>query len=179
MNEQLEVLLAEDHESLGKLFTELDGELTNANVIRGIELLDLFWAKLAVHVRAENLHLFPALSNVPNLLLTARDGLPTYEQAQNVLTRLRSDHDFFMKELALAIKAMREMAAREFTSVNEVELLRIRLTVIKGRLDDHNAIEEEEVYVWPSLLFDDRTTAAISERVQHELQNLPPRFAQI
>ena len=71
---------------------------------RAFELLDLFWARLAIHIRAENLHLFPALANAPASRFTGKGGLPTRDEAHNVLLQLRSDHDFFMKELAEMIK---------------------------------------------------------------------------
>ena len=60
MKNPVESLLEDDHESLGQLLTELDGELAKHNFPRAFELLDLFWARLAIHIRAENLHLFPA-----------------------------------------------------------------------------------------------------------------------
>src|SRR6185436_15563538 len=63
MKNPIKSLLEDDHESLGQLLTELDGELANHNFPHAFELLDLFWARLAIHIRAENLHLFPALDN--------------------------------------------------------------------------------------------------------------------
>ncbi|HEY3025585.1 MAG TPA: hemerythrin domain-containing protein [Pyrinomonadaceae bacterium] len=170
-------LLENDHESLGQLLTELDAQLAKPNIARAFELLDLFWARLAVHIRAENLHLFPALANAPASLFTGRDGLPTSEEAQVVLMRLRSDHDVFMKELALTIKAMGEMAGSQEAHFEEIEVLRQRLTIIKKRLEAHNLLEEEQAYVWPSTLFDERTMADLCDRLRHELENLPPRFA--
>ena len=65
MNNSVESLLEDDHAALGELLAELDSELAKPNFVRGFELLDLFWARLAVHIRAENLHLFPALANAP------------------------------------------------------------------------------------------------------------------
>jgi len=172
-----ECLLEDDHASLGQLLTELDAELSKPNIASAFELLDLFWARLAVHIRAENLHLFPALANAPASRFTGKDGLPTSEEVQTVLGRLRSDHDFFMKELALMIKAMREIAGRQQARVEEVEELRQRLANVKERLETHNTMEEERVYTWPSLLFDEKTIAALRDGLRHELENLPPRFA--
>jgi iron-sulfur cluster repair protein YtfE (RIC family) len=111
MKNPVESLLEDDHESLGQLLTELDGELAKHNFSRAFELLDLFWARLAIHIRAENLHLFPALANARASLFTGKGGLPTRDEAHNVLLQLRSDHDFFMKELAEMIKSARGIRA--------------------------------------------------------------------
>lgn len=53
--------LARDHGELDLLFAELRVAF-EAGDIREIHLrLDLFWARLAVHIRAEHLQLFPAI----------------------------------------------------------------------------------------------------------------------
>lgn len=177
MNNPVESLLETDHESLARLFAELDTELAKPNIARAFELLDLFWARLAVHIRAENLHLFPALVNAPASLFTGRDGLPTSEEAHELLSRLRGDHNFFMKELAQMMKTARELHAGQGEGFKEAEELKQRLAGIMERLDSHNRLEEKRVYLWPSLLFDEKTVATLSDRLQHELDNAPPRFA--
>jgi len=177
MKNSVESLLETDHESLAHLLTELDAELAKANMARTFELLDLFWARLAVHIRAENLHLFPTLANAPASLFSGRGSLPTSEEVQSVLAHLRSDHDFFMKELALIIKAMRRISASQPASVEEVGELRQHLTIIAKRLETHNRLEEKRAYTWPTLLFDEQELATLRARIAHELENLPPRFA--
>lgn len=176
MKNPVEALLEEDHASLGELLTELDAALVRANIVRSFELLDLFWARLAIHIRAENLHLFPALTNAPASLFTGRDNLPTIEERQTVLACLRSDHDFFMKELALMIKVMRKIAGSQEAHLEEIKDLRQRLTTIAKRLEAHNLLEEEQAYVWPSLLLDAQTMVDLRRDLRHELENLPPRF---
>ena len=158
---------------------ELDEELATNNFPRAFELLDLFWARLAIHIRAENLHLFLALANAPASLFTGTGGLPTRDEAHNLLLQLRSDHDFFMKELAKIIKRARGIRVGQAEDFNVVEELRRRLVVIGKRLEAHNRLEEEHVYTWPSLLFDEQMMAKLCERLRHELENLPPRFANI
>lgn len=177
MKNPVESLLKDDHALLGQLLTELDAELPKPNIARAFELLDLFWARLAVHIRAENLHLFPALANVPALRFTGKGGLPTSEEMQNVLARLGSDHDFFMKELAQMIKVMREIAGSQQARLEEVEDLQQRLATIAKRLKAHNLLEEKQAYAWPSLLFVEQELAALRTRIAHELESLPPRFA--
>jgi len=176
MKNSVESLLEGDHESLGQLLTELDLALTDVNVSRSFELLDLFWARLAVHIRAENLHLFPALANAPPSLFTGKDGLPTPDDAQKVLEHLRADHNFFMKELAEMIRVMRDMAANQRANSEEVDDLRKRLMKITSRLEAHNELEETQAYGWVGLLFDAQTIADLGKRIQHELENLPPRL---
>jgi iron-sulfur cluster repair protein YtfE (RIC family) len=177
MKNPVESLLEDDHALLGQLLTELDAELSKPNIARAFELLDLFWARLAVHIRAENLHLFPALANAPASLFTGRDPLPASEEVHKVLARLRSDHDFFMKELAREIKAMREIAGSPEAHLEELEVLRQRLANVRERLEAHNLLEEKQAYVWPSMLFDEQTSADLCDQLRHELENLPPRFA--
>ena len=135
MKPSIASLLEDDHESLAQLLAELDAELAGPNIARAFELLDLFWARLAVHIRAENLHLFPAIANAPASLLTGKGSLPTIEEAHDLLLRLGSDHDFFMKELAQAIKVMREISGNQQASVKDIEHVGQRLTVIKERLE--------------------------------------------
>jgi hypothetical protein len=177
MKDPVEVLLEDDHESLGQLLTELDAEMAKPNIARAFELLDLFWARLAVHIRAEHLHLFPALTEAPASRFTGEGGLPTFEEAQSILARLRSDHDVFMRELALMMKAMGAMIGNQLANVEEVEDWRQRLAKIADRLEAHNLLEEHQAYTWPTLLFDQPKLAALLARIAHELKNLPPRFA--
>jgi len=177
MKTSIESLLEDDHESLGKLLTEFDGELAKPNIAHAFELLDLFWARLAVHIRAENLHLFPALANTPTTLFNGTGGLPTSEEAQNLLVQLRSDHDFFLKELAQSIKAMRVIAGSKQAHGDEVEDVRQRLATIAKSLEAHNRLEEMRAYTWPTLLFDQQKLAALRAGIAHELENLPSRFA--
>ena len=177
MKSILESLLETDHESLAQLLSELDAELAKPNVARAFELLDLFWARLAVHIRAENLHLFPALANAPASLFTGKGSLPTLVEAHDLLLRLRSDHDFFMKELARTVKAMREVGGDPARRVQEVDEIRQCMIVIEQRLDIHNRLEEEQVYTWPALVFDEPAVIKLHLALQHELENLPRRFA--
>ena len=176
MKDLVESLLENDHATLGQLLTDLDGELSEHNAASAFTLLDLFWARLAIHIRAENLHLFPALANAPASLFTGKGGLPTSEEVKNTTARLRTDHDFFMKELALIVKEMREIAGSRHTHSEEVKDWRQRLGTISNRLEAHNKLEEERLYTWPALLFDQPEIDALRARIAHELENLPPRF---
>ena len=163
-------LLADDHESLGHLLTSIDVELSDANLSRAFESLDLFWARLAVHIRAEHLQLFPVIENATHL---SSPHLPDFAET---ITTLRLDHDFFMKELGGAVRTVRRLMNLESIDQSEIERLRQQMVVIGERLKSHNRLEEEVAYVWPSLLFDEQTILKLHDRLKHELENLPPRF---
>ena len=75
------------------------------------------------------------------------------------------------------MKNVREMRENTSSIDDELERLRERLSVIRTRLKGHNQLEEEHVYLWPSRVLDQKTFAALVTGLQHELENLPPRFA--
>jgi hypothetical protein len=176
MNSPVESLLEDDHASLGQLLSELDAELAKLNVASAFELLDLFWARLAIHIRAEHLHLFPAVANAPAVLFTGSGGFPTSEEVHDAIARLRADHDFFMKDLAQMMKTMREFAGSPKEHLEEIEDLRRRLTTIATRLEAHNQLEEMEVYRWPKLILNEQELAALDAQIAHEIESLPPRL---
>src|SRR4051794_29954238 len=101
-----EALLAADHLALNELANELRVVLDEGEVCTACDLLDLLWARLAVHIRAENLRLFPAILRAPASMFTGQDGLPQIEEARNIIARLREDHDVLMRELAKAVQSM-------------------------------------------------------------------------
>jgi Hemerythrin HHE cation binding domain len=176
MSDTIESLLADDHASLGQLLRELDSALAGRDFTRSFDLLDLFWARLAVHIRAENLHLFPALV-AAQPRCDGGDGLPASQQLEDVLASLRSDHDFFMKELARTIKVMREMIAGRKPRAGELEGLRQSILDLGKRLAAHNALEEAHVYKWPLLLFEPALLDKLCAQLRNELEHQPPRFA--
>src|SRR5262245_25232490 len=53
--------LADDHSAIDGVLTELKTALESNDVENSHTKLDLFWARLAVHIRAEHLHLFPTV----------------------------------------------------------------------------------------------------------------------
>ena len=172
----IESLLENDHESLGQLLSKLNSSLSTLDVVRSFELLDLFWARLAVHIRAEHLHLFPALAAASTTLNIGKNGLPTAEEIRELISQLRADHDFFMKELADMIRLMRDMTTHQRVDQPVLEDLSRRLRTITRRLVMHNELEEAQAYKWVGLIFDAGTLVDLGRRIQHELENLPTRF---
>src|SRR5829696_43479 len=94
---QLSDLLIDDHAALDTVLKQLQIALQRRDVETAYAKLDLFWARLAVHIRAEHLHLFPAV------LDSAGIG------AQTIVALLRNDHEFFMHELGRAVESMRTL----------------------------------------------------------------------
>jgi len=145
-------LLADDHEAVGEVLQQLLTALNNNDLQASHAKLDLLWARLAVHIRAEHLHLFPAIA--------AR-----VSEAGPVIENLCADHDFFMRELAQAIGVLREGS---FTSVLD------SVGEVEKRLASHNEIEEKQVYYWVgSVLTDSEQTASYHAAI--ETRNLRPQ----
>jgi len=156
-------ILESNHRELDRLLVELLDDLSadERDPVSTYHRLDLFWARLAVHIRAEHLVLFPAV------LSAASDQQEQREAMIRILGDLRHDHDFFMKELARAVKALRLVP--DFGNENETfEVVRILVKRVEQRLLQHNRIEEETIYPLAD--------QAIRSRILNELENLPPRF---
>ena len=98
--------LAGDHVALGRLLKQLKATLNNGDVNACYASLDLFWAKLAVHIRAEHLHLFPGVLKGINEAV-AEQVPAMLSETRATIERLRADHDYFMHQLARAVEKMR------------------------------------------------------------------------
>ena len=131
-------ILESDHQELDVLLAEAESALAVADPEAVFRSLDLFWARLAMHIRAEHVRLFPALRE-------ARVDEDRRVRLLELMAELRHDHDFFMVELARAIKAARLMfyfgnETETFANVREI------LDRVKQRLASHNITEENDVY---------------------------------
>lgn len=173
-------LLALDHSELGKMLDELFAAFEIGDVGRIYKHLDLFWARLAMHVRAEHLHLFPAvLGSVKANLQSREKNVPPFETVEKVIENLKEDHNFFMRELSAAVKKMRELSEGGEPEAEKSEKLkdtREKIIAVKNRLDAHNEIEETEIYLWADSLLPTAKRIALNEKMRKELENLPPRF---
>jgi len=172
-------LLVDDHAEVDALFRDLWREF-DGGVARGVfEKLDYLWARLAIHIRAEHLHLFPALlAASAGRQGEGADAAPAPGEVRAAVEHLREDHDFFMRELAGAVNAARELAAPDGPPERE-RLLQIkgRALAVAGRLAGHNRVEEGQVYLWPVMLLAESELGAVREGMRRELENLPPRFS--
>lgn len=147
---------------------KLEGAISIADPVRTYHSLDLFWARLAVHIRSEHLVVFPAV------LSTSSRSNSTHRDLAGLLASLREDHDYFIKQLARAIKAMRLVP--EFG--NEAETFVVVKDLVDGvkqRLIEHNRIEEEIVY--PIVGSSSNDPDEIAYKTLEQLKNLPMRFS--
>lgn len=169
--------LDHDHTELDTLLQTAFAALADGALDRVFAPLDAFWARLAVHIRAENLHLFPALLRAAEESPRRMDAPPPGTITE-VIMRLRADHDFFMNELALAMKTLRTLRGqnRPPASPDELAGLRDLLDRVSHRLNDHNEIEETQAYRWVETLLDAAQLTNLAENIQRELQNLPARM---
>lgn len=170
--------LTHDHAELSDLLGELMAALDSDDIARSHAVMDLFWARLAIHIRAEHLHLFPAITHVASRKLNeCGSDIPQPGEVQTTIEELREDHDFFMRELARAVTIMRSLLAspggRVATRLADV---RTRITAVQARLAKHNEIEENGIYLWTRCLLNEAEQAALVAGVRKELENMPPRF---
>jgi iron-sulfur cluster repair protein YtfE (RIC family) len=177
-SQSAERLLAEDHEALDKLLTALLAALDEGDAAKAFARLDLFWARLAMHIRAEHLHLFPGiLEALDGGTLKGGDETLTSAEAREAIAQLHDDHDFFMHELAGAIKLMRDCRTTGGGDpASKIEGVRQTLATVRNRLEAHNKLEEELVYRLPAKLFGPEEQNALGVEIRDELKNLPPRF---
>ena len=172
--------LVGDHAEVDDLFRELWREFDRGGARGVFERLDYLWARLAVHVRAEHLHLFPALlaASVGSQGV-GTDDAPAPGEVRAAVERLRVDHDFFMRELAGAVNAARELAAQDGPPDRERLLqIRGRALAVAERLAEHNRVEEQQVYLWPVALLTESALDTLREAMRREIENLPPRFSE-
>ena len=159
--------LIDDHLALDKLLKQLQAALRSSDLEIAHAKLDLFWARLAVHIRAEHLHLFPAaLTSFGN-------------EAQTVVAQLRQDHEFFMHELARAVEVMRELLTVSEPSVIKAGLDNITNTIlqVEQRLVEHNEVEESQIYNRASTLLESQEQEKLAKQITMELSKRPARFA--
>jgi hemerythrin superfamily protein len=148
--------LSDDHHAVNEVLEQLLTALAHKDLQTSYSKLDLLWARLAVHIRAEHLHLFPAIA-------------PRISQAQPTIERLREDHDFFMRELGGAIAILREQS--NFTAVTNT------VREVEKRLATHNEIEENQIYQWSSTILTESEQLDLLARINAELEHRPPRFS--
>ena len=158
--------LSDDHYAVNEVLKQLLTALESDDPQTFYSRLDLLWARLAVHIRAEHLHLFPALA--------ARLG-----EAQPIIDQLRADHDFFMRELARAIAIFRELPPQSLTAKNDTKLASVTgiIREIAERLATHNKVEEDQIYRWSSEMLSETEQLELLAHINAELENRPPRFS--
>lgn len=170
----MEDLLTADHLELDTLFEQLFSALDKGDVAEIHQHLDFFWARLAIHIRAENLHLFPFILRAARNHRKAE--MPTLEVVEHTILTLDNDHSFFMRELGAAVKEVFEMRQNiAQNTAKKISQLREKFTELRRRLQIHNALEESYAYRWAET-FNPAEIDVLEPKIQRELENLPPRF---
>jgi Hemerythrin HHE cation binding domain. len=170
--------LANDHLALDQLLGQLKSALHAGDVEASHSRLDLFWARLAVHIRAEHLQLFPAVIDHLTHPSSAQTLAPTLSEAQSTIENLREDHDFFMHELAKAIGILRPLSPGDRATVDKgMNTVRSLMNEVEKRLMIHNHLEENKIYVWTTTILNSREQTELANRINTELANRPPRFS--
>lgn len=166
MMAEVSLRLSDDHHAVSEVLEQLLTALENKDVQTSHSRLDLLWARLAVHIRAEHLHLFPAVTD-------------RLSEAQAIVKILRADHDFFMHELARAIGVLRELPHTTVTADSETKLAAVAGAVreVEERLAAHNEIEENQIYRWSGTILNESEQLELLARINAELENRPPRFS--
>lgn len=166
--------LTHDHSELDNVLAEFFSAIDAGDIERSAQRLDLFWARLAVHIRAEHLHLFPTVLEActRRQQSVGLDQAPSLQSARETITRLQHDHDFFMRELAATLKQLREQRHNQPNEVRE------KVIAVKQRLEIHNELEESSIYRWCGALLRPLERLALNEKIQTELGDLPPRFTE-
>jgi hemerythrin-like domain-containing protein len=159
---QVRQRLSDDHDAVSEVLKQLQTALDNRDLQTSYAKLDLLWARLAVHIRAEHLHLFPAVIG----------RLP---EAQKIVENLRTDHDFFMRELARAVGILREPRNGDEAALSVVAGA---VRAVENRLATHNEIEEDQIYAQASIILTEPEQLELLARVNAELENRPPRFSE-
>lgn len=175
---QVSEQLIDDHAALDKVLKQLQAALRSNDLETAHVKLDLFWARLAVHIRAEHLHLFPTVLESLENATVSHVSVPSLDEAKSVVAQLRLDHNFFMHQLALAVEIMRELLTLPKQSTVPEGMNNIRKIVreVERRLIKHNEIEENQIYHWTTNLLNSEEQQELHERITKELQKRPSRF---
>ena len=173
MRAKVENLLQTDHAEIDSLLVQIFAAYETNDVAEGFRWLDLFWARLAMHIRAEHLHLFPALikandERAAGEVLGKRSAIPI------LIENLHRDHDFFMRALVQAIKLMRPAVKNEDTQFPSAVIDHIQ--AVKDRLAEHNVIEERKIYPLASTMLSADDYSELVQSMKKEIENMPPRF---
>ena len=153
--------LVDDHAALHRLLEQLKKALREKDGDRARSTLDLFWARLAVHIRAEHLRLFPAVINAAR-----SDKSISLEPIQSVVAQLREDHEFFMHQLAAAM-----------SKVADLEQVATIVKAVEERLAAHNELEEIQIYDLIASILPPEEQTQLASQIDEELMKHPPRFA--
>lgn len=153
--------LEADHRELDVLYADAMLALRSGDRAASLARVDYFWARLAMHIRAEHLHLFPCVARAPG------NG--------PILEQLRADHNIFMEDLANAMKLLR--AAKDAEESDELDKAGTILARLGDLLAEHNALEERSAYSQTGSNLSTTELDDLDRSIDKELSNLPHRFS--
>lgn len=172
-----------DHKLIEEVLDDLLTLLQKQDINRAFELLDLFWTQLAVHIRAENVCLFPAILNAPRESFGRKNGLPPFEEVKALIETLRADHAFFVDQVSQAIRRIRElMALADIPKVGlepQVNEIKETMLAVADRLRAHSDLEHDKVYAWPELLLPADQYELLLHVVSGEIDKMPRRVERL
>lgn len=172
-----ESLLAHDHEDLNHILEDLNKAFSANDLDQSLELLDSFWGRLAVHIRAENVFLFPALLKVLNdteNLLHPELSDVRRKEISHMLAELIEDHNYFMKQLIPIVKKLRTLCKNSDSA--GLREMQDSLIPVFERLEKHNEIEETQIYRQAKLLLKHAEQIELNQKIDQDLKNLPARL---
>jgi hemerythrin superfamily protein len=171
--------LSDDHLAIDSVLKDLKTALEWSDVETSHAKLDLFWARLAVHIRAEHLHLFPTVMTGLREKTSDDQSKLALMAADAAIDQLREDHNFFMRELSDAIQTIRTLGkiSDKRIDLDGLEKVQTAVLEIERRLVRHNALEENKVYRWAGLVLSEQKQIELAMEIDRELANRPPRFS--
>lgn len=176
MNQEQDILLAHDHSKLNDILEQVFEALKEGDRRTTLLNLDYFWALLAVHIRAEHLHLFPILLQTATELHSVEAIGDILSKLPEIISCLRRDHDFFVKEIGKDVNRLR-VDNTEDADTLDLGDVRKDLTVVAQRLTEHNEMEEKDIYPLAQALLTAEEIKELTVSIRSELANIPPRFA--
>jgi len=170
-----------EHQMMDEVLGDLATLLQKEDVEWSFELLDLFWRQLTVHIRAENVCLFPTILNAPREIF-GKNGLPDFEEVKVAIDQLRADHNFLVDQLSQALRLLRELlnstdAPPADVVTNSIGEIRARIMAVSERLRSHAELEEEQVYKWPELILSPEQLETLQEAFLREGDTIPRNVA--
>ena len=170
-----------DHRMMDEVLGDLAILLQKEDIEWSFELLDLFWRQLAVHIRAENVCLFPTILNASREIF-GKNGLPEFEEAKAAIDQLRADHTFLVDQLSQALRILRELLANTKPASDVTESIgeiRARILAVSEKLRAHTALEEERVYKWPKIILSPEQFETLQEAFVRESEKVPRSVARL
>ena len=172
-----------DHKLIEEVLDDLVSLLEKQDINRAFELLDLFWTQLAVHIRAENVCLFPAITSAPREAFTKKKGLPPFDEVKTLIETLRADHTFFVDQVGQAMRKIRELMALPETPrvglEGQLEEIKTTMKALAERLRAHSELEQAKVYKWPELLLPPDQYQLLVQVVSGEIEKMPHRVERL